>query len=93
MLNILRAYDVLDRAVKPIGHMYEHTIAHVSSPDEVTDDFPIQAGVLQGDTLVPFLFIVVLDYVFTYMDFADDIALLADCQKDTELLQLLESNA
>ena len=29
----------------------------------VTDDFPIQAAVLQGNTLAPFLFIVALDYV------------------------------
>ena len=43
--------------------MYKQTIAHVSFPDGVTDDFPIQAGILQGDTLAPFLFIVVLDYV------------------------------
>ena len=122
MLDILRAYGVPERLVKAIGHMYEHTIAHVSSPDGVTDDFPIQAGVLQGDTLAPFLFIVVLDYVLrkalqgnedrlgftlvqrksrrigpqviTDMDFADDIALLANCLKDAEeLLQLVESNA
>ena len=46
-----------------IGHTYDHTIAHVTSPDGVTDDFDIQAGVLQGDTLASFLFITVLDYV------------------------------
>ena len=64
MLDILRAYGVQEWLVKAIiSQIYEHTIAHVSSPDGVTDDFPIQAGVLQGNTLAPFLFIVTLDYV------------------------------
>ena len=36
------------------------------SPDGVTEPFPILAGVLQGDTLAPFLFIVVLDYVMRH---------------------------
>ena len=31
--------------------------------NDLSDDFPMQAGVLQGDTLAPFLIIVVLDYV------------------------------
>ena len=36
----------------------------VSSPDGDTDYFDIVAGVLQGDTLAPYLFIILLDYVF-----------------------------
>ena len=56
-----KGYGVLERLVKAIGHMYEHTVAHVNSSDGVTDDFPITAGFLQGDTLAPFLFIVALD--------------------------------
>ena len=35
----------------------------VITPDGETDFFDIEAGVLQGDTLAPFLFIIVLDYV------------------------------
>ena len=42
--------------------MYDTTRARVISPDGETDIFDIQAGVLQGDTLAPFLFIIVLDY-------------------------------
>ena len=34
----------------------------VISPDGGTDTFEIQAGVLQGETLAPFLFIKVFDY-------------------------------
>ena len=32
------------------------------TPDGETEEFEIKAGVLQGDTLAPFLFIIVLDY-------------------------------
>ena len=33
------------------------------SPDGETEEFDILAGVLQGDTLAPYLFTIVLDYV------------------------------
>ncbi|XP_020903545.1 uncharacterized protein LOC110241963 [Exaiptasia diaphana] len=42
--------------------MYTNTRARVSTPDGVTEQFDISAGVLQGDTLAPFLFIIVLDH-------------------------------
>ena len=35
----------------------------VCSPDGDTEYFDIVAGVLQGDTLAPYLFIICLDYV------------------------------
>ena len=35
----------------------------VHSPDGYTDYFDILAGVLQGDTFAPYLFIICLDYV------------------------------
>ncbi len=35
----------------------------VRSPDEDADYLDIVAGVLQGDTLAPYLFIICLDYV------------------------------
>ena len=43
--------------------MYENTRAKVITPDGETDFFEIKAGVLQGDTLAPYLFAIVLDYV------------------------------
>ena len=42
--------------------MYSNTRAQVLTPDGLTDIFEIVAGVLQGDTLAPYLFIIVLDY-------------------------------
>ena len=42
-------------------------------PDGDTDYFDIVAGVQQGDTLDPYLFIICLDYVFrTSIDFMKD---------------------
>ena len=42
---------------------HRNTRVKVHSPDGDTDYFGIVAGVLQGDTLVPYLFIICLDYV------------------------------
>ena len=36
---------------------------NVRSPDGDTDNFDIVSGVLQGNTLAPYLFIICLDYV------------------------------
>ena len=36
--------------------------AKAVSPDGDTEYFDILAGVMQGDTLAPFLFVIVLDY-------------------------------
>ena len=62
MLKILKAYGIPDLIVEAIGKMYENTRAKVISPDGETDLFDNLAGVLQGDTLAPYLFVIVLDY-------------------------------
>ena len=83
----------------------KNTKVKVCSPDGDTDYFNIVTGVLQGDTLAPYLFIICLGYVLRMsidkmkdngfklakersrryptqtimdMDYADDIALLAN---------------
>ena len=43
--------------------LYKNTKVEVRSPDGDTDYFDILAGVLQKDTLAPYLFIICLDYV------------------------------
>ena len=43
--------------------LYKNTKVKVSSLDADTDYFDIVAGVQQGDTLDPYLFIICLDYV------------------------------
>ena len=44
--------------------LYKNTKVKVPSQDGDTDYFDIVAGVLQGDTLVRYFFIICLDYVF-----------------------------
>lgn len=63
MLKILLAYGIPPQLVEAIGKIYEDTRARVITPDGETEFFSISAGVLQGDTLAPYLFIIVLDYV------------------------------
>ena len=43
--------------------IYRNTKVKLRSPDGDTDYFDIITGVLQGGTLVPYLFIICLDYV------------------------------
>ena len=62
VLEILLAYGIPQSIVNAIGIMYNDTVAAVRTPDGDTDFFTILAGVLQGDTLAPFLFIMMLDY-------------------------------
>ena len=60
MLQILRAYDIPEKQIDAIGLLYQGTKAR--TPDGETDFFEIQAGVLQGGTLAPYIFAIVLDY-------------------------------
>lgn len=46
--------------VSAVNILFTNTTVQVQSPD--TDFFEIMTGVLQGDTLAPYLFIIVLDY-------------------------------
>ena len=62
LTEILKAYGVSEETVKAIEVLYFNTTAQVLSPDGDTDFFNNYAGVLQGDTLAPYLFIVALDY-------------------------------
>ena len=62
MFEILLAYGIPQEVVNAIHVMYKDTSAVVITPEGETDTFDIDTGVLQGDPLAPFLFIIVLDY-------------------------------
>ena len=62
MIKILRAYGVPEKVIQAVAAGYAKTRAKVLSPDGETEYFDILAGVLQGDTLAPYLFILTLDY-------------------------------
>ena len=62
MMEIVRKYGVPSKLVDAIDQLYKETYASVLSPDGLTEKFEIKAGVLQGDTLAPYLFAIVVDY-------------------------------
>ena len=62
LFEILPLYGIPPKLVKAIQALYQNTSATIITPDGHTDFFNILAGVLQGDTLAPFLFIIALDY-------------------------------
>ena len=61
--QILLAYGLPKETAAAITILYRNTKVKVRSPDGDTEYFDIVAGVLQGDTLAPYLFIICLDYV------------------------------
>ena len=61
--QILLAYGIPKETVAAITILNRNTKVKVRSPDGDSDYFDIVAGVLQGDTLAPYLFIICLDYV------------------------------
>ena len=100
MKEILSAYGIPKETVDAIIILYQDTRFMVCSPHEDTDLFDISAGVLQGDTLAPYILIICLDYELypamkvTDADYPDDLAVLADVLKDaTFLLQSIERTA
>ena len=63
MAQILLAYGLPNETVAAIMILYRNIKVKVRSQDGDTDNFDIVAGVLQGDTLAQYLFIIWLDYV------------------------------
>ena len=62
MEQILLAHGLAKETVAAITILYKNTKVKVRSLDGDTEYFNIVAGVLQGDTLAPYLFIICLDY-------------------------------
>ena len=63
MFEILELYGLPREIIDAIKVLYTNTQATVLTPDGETEPFDILAGILQGDTLAPFLFIIVIDYI------------------------------
>ena len=63
MLDILKAYDIPPRLHRAITTIYENTQSKVTTPDGETNYFEVKRGVLQGDTLAPYLFAIVIDFI------------------------------
>ena len=72
MLKILAAYGISSEIVNAIRVMYENTSAFVVTHESNTDIFQVDTGVLQGNPLAPFLFIICLDYTLSTSIFPPD---------------------
>jgi len=59
----MKAYGVSEDVVKQALCMYIDTNAYVRTSDGDSEFFNISTGVLRGDTLAPFLFIWMIDYI------------------------------
>ena len=62
MFTVLGLYGIRPEIVAAIRCIYTGSKSFVSTPDGDTEAFLVNTGVLQGDTLAPFLF---MDYVLT----------------------------
>ena len=60
---VLRLYGVPDPAVAEVMLLYHGSTAAVSIRFELTETFHTNSGVLQGDTLSPHPFILLIDYI------------------------------
>ncbi len=63
LFHILNLYGIPAPLVLAIKRMYDSSTSKVKTPEGLTDAFATLMGVLQGDTLAPFLFVIVVDYL------------------------------
>ena len=83
MFQIPPAYGIPESIIRAIRLINEDSCAKVVTPDGDTHVFDILAGTFQGDTLVPFLFILVLDYSLrqAYNNSSPDTGILIEHKK------------
>ena len=67
MEQILLAHGLPKETIAAVMMLYRNIKVKVGSMNGDTDYFDIVAGVLQGDTLAPYLFIICLDYMIEHL--------------------------
>ena len=68
MFAILRHYGIPQEIANAIRVLYEHSNSRVYIGGQVAESFEITTGVLQGNVLAPFLFIIVIDYITKFSE-------------------------
>ena len=63
MFAVLRHYGIPESLVNAIGALYNNSKSTVMVDGNISDHFKVSTGVLQGDVLAPFLFIILVDYL------------------------------
>ena len=87
MEQILLAYGLSKETFTAMIMLYRNTKVNVCSPEGDIDFFNIVAGVLQGDTSAPYLFIICLDYVLqTLIDLIKEHGFTLKKQKAHDIL-------
>ena len=64
MWEILRNMGVPDKMIKAISCLYAETKSKVLVNGQLSNELKTKTGIIQGDTLSPFLFVIVMDYIF-----------------------------
>ena len=63
MFRILRHYGIPAKIVRAIQAIYKNSKSAVLEEGKLSEEFDVTTGVLQGDSLAPFLFIITMDYI------------------------------
>ena len=63
MFAVLQHYGIPEPLVNAIGALYNNSKSAVMVDGNIFDPFEVSTGVLQGDVLAPFLFIILVDYL------------------------------
>ena len=63
MFAVLRHYGIPEAVVNAISLLYKNSKSAVIVNGGLSDPFDVTTGVLQGDVLAPFLFVVLVDYL------------------------------
>ena len=63
MFAVLRHYGIPKALVDAIGVLYNNSRSAVMVDGSISDPFDVTTGVLQGDVLAPFLFVILVDYL------------------------------
>ncbi len=63
MFAILRHYGIPQKIIDAIRVLYDGSTSQVYLEGQLSEPFAVTTGVLQGDILAPFLFIIVINYV------------------------------
>ena len=63
MFAVLRHYGIPEAVVNAISVLYKNSKSAVMVDGGLSDPFDVTTGVLQGDVLAPFLFVVLVDYL------------------------------
>ena len=65
LFAIMRHYGIPERVVEAIARLYYGSKAKVFVNGDLSEEFEVSTGVMQGDVLAPYLFILVVDYVMS----------------------------